>query len=203
MQNETLNLIEAVLFWQSEPITIKKLGAMVKLSPEDLEGHLIELTNTLATRGVRLVRKNDEITLATAPEASALIQALTKEELTRELGKAGLETLAIVLYQGPITRSEIDYIRGVNSSFILRNLSIRGLVERISDPKDERRFLYRPTFDLLTLLGISKITDLPEYEAVKKELLAFETERATADQPAGERATPSNNQNLERDDNSQ
>ncbi|MFA6535948.1 MAG: SMC-Scp complex subunit ScpB [Candidatus Paceibacterota bacterium] len=181
MEKETLNLIEAVLFWQSEPITVKKLAGMVKVSIPELESRLAELATNLETRGVRLVRKDDEVTLATAPNASTLIQELTKEELTRELGKAGLETLAIVLYQGPITRSEIDYVRGVNSSFILRNLSIRGLVERISDPKDERRFLYRPTFELLTLLGISKISDLPEYGAVKKELEAFQTEKATSE----------------------
>lgn len=198
-QKEKLNLIEAVLFWQSEPLTLKKLTSLVRVSTSELESLLSELEKNLQSRGVRLIRKGEAITLATAPEASALIETLTREELTRELGKAGLETLAIVLYQGPITRSEIDYIRGVNSTFILRNLSIRGLVERISDPKDERRFLYLPTFDLLALLGISKISELPEFEAVKGELQSFEKTRAEAKAEASARDTL-NNQNLENDD---
>jgi hypothetical protein len=106
-------------------------------------------------------------------EASSLIKDLTKEELTRDLGKAGLETLSIVLYQGPISRREIDYVRGVNSNFILRNLLVRGLVEKIENPKDQRSFLYRPSFDLLSYLGISRTDDLPEYANVKKELEVF------------------------------
>ncbi|MBI2099909.1 MAG: SMC-Scp complex subunit ScpB, partial [Candidatus Vogelbacteria bacterium] len=78
--------------------------------------------------------------------------------------------LTIVLYKGPLTRAEIDYIRGVNSSFILRHLSIRGLVERIPNPKDARSFLYRPTFDLFQHLGLSKIEELPEYGELISQL---------------------------------
>jgi segregation and condensation protein B len=75
----------------------------------------------------------------------------------KDLGKAGLETLSIILYQGPISRAEIDYIRGVNSNFILRNLLIRGLIERVENPHDQRSFLYKPTLELISYLGLSKI----------------------------------------------
>jgi len=112
--------------------------------------------------------------LGTAPEMGELIEALIKEELSKDLGKAGLETLSIVLYRGPISRSKIDYIRGVSSTFILRNLLVRGLVERVSNPDDQRSFLYKPTFELLSYLGISRIEDLPEYDAVKQELESFQ-----------------------------
>jgi segregation and condensation protein B len=111
--------------------------------------------------------------LGTSKELSPLIEKLTKDELTRDLGKAGLETLSIVLYQGPLARADIDYIRGVNSQFILRALLIRGLVERIDNPKDARSYLYKPTLDLLSHLGVSKIADLPEYEQVRKDIEGF------------------------------
>jgi segregation and condensation protein B len=80
-----------------------------------------------------------------------------------------LETISIIAYKGPVSRAEIDYIRGVQSNFILRNLQIRGLVEKITNEKDHRSFLYRPTFELLQFLGVSRIEDLPEYDKVKAE----------------------------------
>src|SRR3989344_3911323 len=131
------------------------------------------LKEKLLGRGVTLIEKDDEVMLGTAPEASGMIEELSKEELSRDLGKAGLETLSIVLYRGPITRSGIDYICGVNSTFILRNLLIRGLVEKIPNPNDQRSFLYRATFDLLSHLGIPRVEDLPEYGNTNESIEKF------------------------------
>jgi segregation and condensation protein B len=119
--------LEAILFWKAEPVSIKKLADLLKVGPESIKEGLKELGDKLQGRGLTLVQTDDEVMLGTAKELSSLIEQLTKEELTRDLGKAGLETLSIVLYQGPISRADIDYIRGVNSQFILRNLLIRGL----------------------------------------------------------------------------
>lgn len=167
------SLIEATLFFRSEPISIKKLSELLEKTEAEIIEALNLLENKLADRGVRLMRKEDEVTLATASDASALIEKITKEELSKDLGKAGLETLSIILYKGPISRREIDYIRGVNSNFILRNLLIRGLIEKVQNKDDQRSFLYKPTFDVLSYLGVSKIEDLPEYEEVKKEIEEF------------------------------
>ena len=82
------------------------------------------------------------------------------------MSKASLETLSIVLYKNGVTRALIDYIRGVNSSFTLRALLIRGLIEKIPDPKDNRRYIYKPTFDLLSFMGINKIEELPDYDTI-------------------------------------
>ncbi|HEY4498607.1 MAG TPA: SMC-Scp complex subunit ScpB, partial [Candidatus Paceibacterota bacterium] len=128
------------------------------------------------------VRKEDEVMLGTAPELSELIQTLTKEELSKDLGKAGLETLSIILYFGPITRSEIDYIRGVNSTFVLRTLLIRGLIERVQNKADQRSFLYKPTFELLSHLGIKDIQHLPEYKVARNELEAFRKAQSERDE---------------------
>ena len=136
-----------------------------------------------------MLRKDDEVALRTAPEAGGLIETLAKEELTKDLGKAGLETLSIVLYQGPISRREIDYVRGVNSNFILRNLLVRGLVEKVENPRDQRSFLYRPTFDLLSFIGISKIDELPQYASVRQEIATFNSTPIEGEAPVSEEPT--------------
>ena len=182
--------LEAFLFFKGEPVTKKKIQAALECSPEELEIALKTLEASLSTRGLRVMQDGEEIEMRTAPEASDLITKLTKDELMRDLGKAGLETLSIILYKGPVKRSEIDYIRGVNSSFIIRNLLVRGLIERLIENKEGagRGYSYKPTIDLLAHLGVSKITDLPDYEKVKTELDAFgaEAEDSEAKEPANE-----------------
>ncbi len=177
--------LEALLFWKGEPIAFKKIEAALGVTKIELEAALVSLESTLLERGIKVIRNGDDIEMRTSPEASALIEKLTKEELYRDLGKAGLETLSIILYKSPIKRSEIDYIRGVNSSFIIRNLLIRGLIERIIDKEGAGRgFSYKPTIDLLAHIGIAKLEDLPEYAAVKAELAAFEASaEAEVDKP--------------------
>lgn len=170
--------IEAILFWKAEPIKLKKLAELLAVDLATVKSGLIELETALKGRGLTLVHTDDEVMLGTAKELSSLIEKLTKDELSRDLGKAGLETLSIILYQGPITRAEIDYIRGVNSQFIVRNLLIRGLVERVDNPIDARSFLYKTTLDLLSHLGIGKVEDLPEYEMVRKEIESFKLGQA-------------------------
>jgi segregation and condensation protein B len=96
------------------------------------------------------------------------------KELSREIGEAGLEVLAVILYRGPSTRAEIDYIRGVNTTSTIRTLLARGLLERAGNAQDSREYLYRPTTALLAHIGASRIEDLPEYGTIASELKAFE-----------------------------
>lgn len=173
--------IEALLFWKAEPVKMERLAEWLKTPLDEITTALIQLETSLAGRGIVLVRKEDEVMLGTAPELSETIERLTKEELNRDLGKAGLETLSIILYYGPITRAEIDYIRGVNSTFVLRTLLIRGLIERVQNKNDLRTFLYKPTFELLSHLGISDVSKLPEYDNVRTELEAFKQAQAKQD----------------------
>lgn len=167
--------IEAVLFYKAEPLSVKRLAQIFRRDEGEIKNAIRELREELKSRGrgLSLVEWEDEITLGTSKDVSALIETLTKEELVKDLGKAGLETLSIILYQGPLARADIDYIRGVNSNFILRNLLIRGLIERVENPKDQRSFLYKPTLELISYLGLSEITDLPDYEMVRKDIETF------------------------------
>ncbi len=167
-------LLEAVLFFKTEPISIKKLAEALEAPEPTVAMGLKELADRLKGRGIVLMEKDNDVMLGTIPEAGGIIEKLKREEITKEIGKAGLETLSIVLYKGPISRSRIDHIRGVNSAFILRNLLVRGLVERVSDPGHARGFLYRATFDLLSYLGILKPEELPEYELIDQGIADFE-----------------------------
>ena len=165
--------LEALLFWKGEPVSIKKLSQILEKGEEEIISSLKNLETSLSNRGIVLMFKDDEVTLGTSPEVSELIEKVTKDELVRDLGRAGLETLSIIIYQGPISRAEIDYIRGVQSNFILRNLMIRGLVEKIPNPKDQRSFLYKPTFDMLGFMGITKIEEMPNYNEVRLEIESY------------------------------
>ena len=165
--------IEAILFFKSEPVEKRWLAKTLNTGGQEIETALEKLKEELSGHGLVLLEKDDSVMLGTAPEASPLIESLIKEELSRDLGKAGLETLAIVLYEGPLTRADIDYVRGVNSSFILRHLLVRGLVERLPKPGDARTFLYGPTFQLLQYLGATKVENLTEYAKIRQELSAF------------------------------
>jgi segregation and condensation protein B len=178
--------LEAVLFWKGEPVSIKKLAAILDKNEDEVKAGLTELETNLQGRGIELVYKEDEVMLGTHKDMSALIQKLTKEELVRDLGKAGLETLSIILYQGPVARRDIDYIRGVNSNFILRNLLVRGLIERVQHPEDQRSFIYKPTFDLLGYLGVSKLEELPEYLAVRNEIQSYQQSQRVAEESQGQ-----------------
>ena len=174
--------IEAILFYKAEAVTVSQLAKWLTLPISEIEIGLANLADKLTERGVRLIRTGEEIMLGTASEAGSLIEQITKDELSKDLGKAGLETLTLIIYEGPLSRAEIDYVRGVNSSFILRHLLVRGLIEREIDQKDARRFLYRPTLDLLRHLGIEKVEDLPEYEVVKKQVDNFLANAETVEQ---------------------
>lgn len=162
--------IEAILFYKNEPLEIKILSKLVEKEETEVKEALKALANSLENRGICLVMTKTEVSLATAPIMKDCIEKIAKDEMSREIGKAGLETLAIILYNGPVSRREIDHIRGVNSSFILRNLCIRGLIEKESDSKDQRILKYKNSLNLLTHLGLKTIKELPEYEIFRKKI---------------------------------
>ena len=162
--------IEAILFYKGEPEKKKNLAKLLEISPEALEAGVRDLREQLTGRGVVLLEHDNELELRTSNEAADLISTVRRQELNRDLGRAGAETLAIVLYKAPVTRAEIDYIRGVNSSFILRNLMVRGLISRANPEREQRTYVYQPTLELLAHLGISRVEELPDYEKNFREL---------------------------------
>lgn len=174
------SLIEAALFFRGGSLSVKELSSQLSLSKEEVESGLTSLGLSLEGRGIRLVREEGTVALATAPEAHELIEKMRREELEGPLGKAGLETISIVIFRGPLSRSDIEYIRGVNCSSILRSLLIRGLIERIENPDDKRSFLYQATAELPAYLGVGSLADIPGYAETRENIEAVFASRAEA-----------------------
>jgi len=129
--------IEALLFIAAKPLTVKKLSDLVS-APSQIVTHTLERLHKRYTErggGIRLIKSGTSWEMVTSDDVSEIVASYVKQEVSGELTKPSLETLAIVAYRGPLTRAEIEHIRGVNCSVILRNLLIRGLVEEMSDKK--------------------------------------------------------------------
>lgn len=173
-------LIEGVLFYKAEPMTKQELRSFFSVDENTLNDALAKLKENLTERGVVLTETDEEVGLATAPELSETIEAYKKENLKRDIGKAGAETLAIILYRGPVARADIDFIRGVNSTFVLRNLLMRGLIKREPHPTDKRQYQYAITTELLEHLGIADKKHLPDYEETLQALDTYEREQAAS-----------------------
>jgi segregation and condensation protein B len=171
--NELLIKIEALLFALGRPVSRSELQKLLETSPEDINAALAEAA-AQGGKGMVIVDDGVQVELRAAPEAAGLVEKIRRDEYAREIGKAGQEVLAAVIYRGPLTRSEIDFIRGVNSSQTLRTLAMRGLVRKIQNPKDSRSFLYESTTELLATLGVQRAQDLPEYAAVREKLAQLE-----------------------------
>lgn len=162
--------IEGYLFYTGEPVATKKLAKVFDVSEGEVRDALKMLEENLAGHGIILMKNGDEVMLATHPEMGEVILDIKKQELSDPLSKAALETLTIILYKDGATKPEIDFIRGVNSGFMLRNLLVRGLVEKIPNPDDNRVTKYRATFDTMRYLGIAAVTELPHFEQFKQEI---------------------------------
>ncbi len=156
-------MLEALLFAEGGPLLRKRILSLLEVDAATLEQAIAELTHALTGRGLALIVTHDELELRTAPAATDLMKKFRESELSRDLGKASLETLALILYRNGATRTEIDWIRGVNSATALRALMLRGLIERSEDTSDKRRALYTPTVEALAHLGITSVSDLPRY----------------------------------------
>lgn len=138
---------------------------------------LADLADDYNDRGFVLLEKDNSWQLASNPTNTAYIEELVKSEFTQELSRSSMETLAIIAYKGPISRIEVEYLRGVNSSFTIRNLLMRGLVERVENPKDARSYLYQATFDFLKHFGFTAMEQLPRFEEFKKQVIEIPEEK--------------------------
>lgn len=180
--NDKIAELEALLFIHGEPLALKKIRTILDIKPEETDLIIAELKKRLGddSRGLALIEDGEKIQLVTKPKFGKILESFIKEELSEDLTPASLETLALIAYFAPISRSRLDYLRGVNSTFILRSLLLRGLVERFPDPERTNAFLYRPTFDLLRHLGLEKKENLPDFEKFQSLLKAFESQADAA-----------------------
>jgi segregation and condensation protein B len=154
--------LEALLFVAAEPVATAQLAEALDVAPSVVERGLNELDASLATRGLRLQRQAGRCQLTTAPQLAELIERFLGLEATTHLSRAALETLAIIAYQQPVTRPQIDAIRGVNSDSMMKSLLNKGLIlESGRSDGPGRPFLYSTTPEFLQHFGLNSILEMP------------------------------------------
>lgn len=167
MAQDLKTKLESLLFISSQPLSFKRLSNLLEVEETAIEQLVKDLSEEykLQNKGFQVIENGRKVEMVSHPENSDLAQKFLKEELSGDLTPAGLETLTIITYRAPITKIELEQIRGVNCSLILRNLMIKGLIE---EEKDEKRMAiyYRPSLDFIRYLGINKVEELPNFEAL-------------------------------------
>lgn len=186
MESDIKSRLESLLFVSGEPMSFEKLRKVTGEKESVLKEAAAALAGDYKQRqgGLRIIADDSKAQMVTAGENAETVEKLMKIDIEGDLSRSALETISIVAYRGPISRAEIEEIRGVNTSFTLRQLAIRGLVEKIDNPHDARSYLYKISFDFLRHLGVEKAEDLPRYaELRERELIS---ERITENEESGE-----------------
>ena len=177
----TETALEALLFVAERPLSRREIGAIAGVDRATVDARLGDLEVSLLGRGIRLIASGDRVELVTAPDAGPLVARYVGADATR-LSPASLETLAIVAYRQPLTKSVIERIRGVDSDYSLRTLLHRRLVVELGRADTPGRpFLYGTGFDFLERFGLTSLDDLPSLDSSVAQRLVSVDDEATRD----------------------
>ncbi|MBU1037227.1 SMC-Scp complex subunit ScpB [Patescibacteria group bacterium] len=170
MSDKLRSKLESILLVSSRPISIKKLAEIIGEKADKIIAELSDLSKDYqeSAKGMRLLLNDKQAQLVSAPENSQLVKGYLNDELTGELSKPSLETLTIIAYRQPVTKAEMEQIRGINCSLILRNLMIRGLIEAEYN-KEKLVTEYSVSMDFLKYLGLDAVSQLPDYEKLNSD----------------------------------
>lgn len=162
MKKNSGNLIESILFVADKPVSIKELATSTGLMITEIQNCLNELVNDYKDRGIKLIRKGEYFSFVSDPVYADYVSKFLNEDLRHDLTKQGLETLAIVFYKQPVTRSEIEEVRGVNSDQLIRSLMVRGLICEVGRKETiGRPILYGTTMEFIQYFGLCSEEELP------------------------------------------
>ena len=162
--------LESLLFVSAEPVAPSQLAAALQVSTSAVEQGLKQLDGELQTRGLRLQRHGGRVQLTTAPEMAETVERFLGLEATSRLSRASLETLAIVAYQQPVTRPQIEAVRGVSSDGVMKSLLGKGLVQEVGRTEGPGRpILYGTSPDFLQHFGLNSLMDLPPLDLPEVE----------------------------------
>ncbi len=157
--------VESVLFVAEEPVSTYRLAQALDVTTQAIEQALDELRDQYQGRGLRLQVSNGGVQLTTAPEAAPYVEQFLGLESQVHISQAALEALAIVAYRQPVTRPDVEDIRGVGSDSVLRTLLSAGLIDRVGRADAVGRpFLYGTTPEFLQHFGLHSLDELPELE---------------------------------------
>lgn len=167
----TIAQIEALLFVAPGSVSTAQIANALDISVKQVEKELIELEKMYNSsefpRGIRLQKLHGRYQIVTAPNYAGLIEKFLGLETTTKLSRAALEALAIIAYKEPITRPQIDSIRGVNSDGVIKNLLSKGLIQEIGRSETiGRPILYSVTADFLQYFGLNSLEELPPLDNV-------------------------------------
>ncbi len=171
--------LEALLFVSGRPLTAKDLAKVLDIDAGLIKNSLDYLVTEKKDHGIVLLNNNGEYQLSTNSQCSARVKNFLNAELREKLTDATVEVLAIIAYRQPISKAEIEAIRGVNSQYSLRNLLMRGLIEKVPNPADARSFLYQTTTEFLMHLGLNSVQDLPEFDKLVEHIKLPQTPALT------------------------
>ncbi|MFC1651664.1 SMC-Scp complex subunit ScpB [Patescibacteria group bacterium] len=171
MDNQELqSIIESILFVADEPVSLNEFKSITKVKALQITEVLEQIKESLSGRGFNLIEKDKTYQLVSNPQNSEVIAKFFNEELRRDLSQAALEILSIISYKQPVTRVEVDKIRGVHSGGSIRNLAIRGLIEEVGRKDGPGRpILYGTTINFLKHLGLSSPDELPKLEEIQDD----------------------------------
>lgn len=160
--NVLKSIVETLIFVSEGPVSIQSLASALEQDESAVESAITSLTDEYQQRGIRLQRTRDRVQLVSAPEAASYVQKLLGLDDSARLSSAALETLAIIAYRQPVTRPQIEAIRGVNCDGVIHNLLMRGLVEEIGRLDSVGHPIqYGTTFEFLQYFGLDNVNDLP------------------------------------------
>jgi segregation and condensation protein B len=169
-QHQVESLLESLLFVADEPVAVSQLAKVLEVGVKSIEEALEGLRAEYSQRGLRIQRKGERVQIVTDPEAAPYIERFLGLQLSGKLSTAALETLAIIAYQQPITRAQIEAVRGVNCDGVLRTLTRKGLIEEIGRLEQAGRpILYGTTFEFLQYFGLQDLAELPPLEDEREE----------------------------------
>jgi segregation and condensation protein B len=157
------SLIESLLFVAGRPVSAKELQKASGKSADEVNAALEDLKNNHQDTGVVILEQDGKFLMSSNPENSNAVKDFLSTDLREKLTDAAIETLAIITYKQPVSRAEIEAIRGVNSQYTIRLLMMRGLIEKSSSPKDGRANYYQTTHEFLQHLGLKSLKDLPDF----------------------------------------
>jgi segregation and condensation protein B len=158
----TAILLEALLFVAAEPVSPAQLAAALETTTTEVEQGLKVLEESLQLRGLRLQRHASRVQMTSAPEFAEQIERFLGLEATSRLSRAALETLSIIAYQQPVTRPQVDEVRGVNSDSMMKSLLSKGLIHETGRTDGPGRpILYSTTPEFLQHFGLNSVRDLP------------------------------------------
>ena len=166
------NKIEAFLLFRGGAVSKKLICSTLSITQAELEESIHSITKKLEDTGLTLIDNGIDIALSTSKTTEEFISKLRDSEYMLDLSRPAKEILSLIIYAGPISKQDIDFLRGVNSQYVLKKLILRGLIQDEKNTTIQRVREYSITIDLMTHLGINKIEDLPDYAEFRETILS-------------------------------